>query len=272
MTNVLSGEAGSSPRMRGTPAPSKVARRMIGIIPAYAGNTPRHHPSSPDSGDHPRVCGEHKSLRTWAAPLPGSSPRMRGTLTALGEVVVHAGIIPAYAGNTSPYDVYFTPSRDHPRVCGEHLIEETSESMDRGSSPRMRGTLWLERVRSEDIGIIPAYAGNTEPLLLPKLRTLGSSPRMRGTHYRSVHREHGHGIIPAYAGNTSPTAAIHPTRRDHPRVCGEHRVVITVLIKHSGSSPRMRGTREASGPSMRFRGIIPAYAGNTGGGYISCMA
>ena len=132
-----------------------------------------------------------------------------------------------------------------------------------GSSPRMRGTLTALGEVVVHAGIIPAYAGNTEPLLLPKLRTLGSSPRMRGTHYRSVHREHGHGIIPAYAGNTSPTAAIHPTRRDHPRVCGEHRVVITVLIKHSGSSPRMRGTREASGPSMRFRGIIPAYAGNT---------
>ena len=30
---------GSSPRMRGTPAPRRVGVPLIGIIPAYAGNT-----------------------------------------------------------------------------------------------------------------------------------------------------------------------------------------------------------------------------------------
>ncbi len=73
-------------------------------------------------------------------------------------------------------------------------------------------------------GIIPAYAGNTYFLMTAMAVTLGSSPHTRGT----------------------PTPVTPPSSipRDHPRIRGEHgRALVDVA---------------------RDRGIIPAYAGNTG--------
>ena len=51
--------------------------------------------------------------------------------------------------------------------------------------------------------------------------------------------------------------------RDHPRVCGEHEMALTDEDIMRGSSPRVRGT-----PELRYKyevngGIIPACAGNT---------
>ena len=53
----------------------------------------------------------------------------------------------------------------------------------------------------------------------------------------------GEGIIPAYAGNTRYGTPCTALRRDHPRVCGEHRTNATGADDQKGSSPRMRGTR-----------------------------
>ena len=53
--------AGSSPRMRGTPAARAAATAAHWIIPAYAGNTPTFPWSTTVARDHPRVCGEHCS-------------------------------------------------------------------------------------------------------------------------------------------------------------------------------------------------------------------
>ena len=113
------------------------------------------------------------------------------------------------------------------------------------------------------MGIIPAYAGNTndchtsnwilrdhprvcgEHLWRPYrlYPTWGSSPRMRGTHLLGFVCNDCAGIIPAYAGNTvqeSAAGSVVP-----------------------GSSPRMRGTQARGRPSPSTMGIIPAYAGNT---------
>ena len=91
-----------------------------------------------------------------------------------------------------------------------------------GSSPRMRGTHWLETPCVQSDGIIPAYAGNTEiddlvkslfgdhPRVCGEHHSMaqavtadqGSSPRMRGTHTGRLEACRILGIIPAYAGNT----------------------------------------------------------------------
>ena len=71
------------------------------------------------------------------------------------------------------------------------------------------------------------------------------------------------GIIPAYAGSTTQESASASSRRDHPRVCGEHQFHICKNRKRQGSSPRMRGARRGAENLPRGRGIIPAYAGST---------
>ena len=71
---------GSSPRMRGTPIAPDGTVNLLGIIPAYAGNTRSTSRQYLQARDHPRVCGEHVSWQINRKQPPGSSPRMRGTL------------------------------------------------------------------------------------------------------------------------------------------------------------------------------------------------
>ena len=147
----------------------------------------------------------------------------------------------------------------------------------------MRGTLLRRVIRQDVDGIIPAYAGNTN-VLRPMSDVWEDHPRVCGEHrYRVDHREGrrgssprmrgtrddavvvlGHdGIIPAYAGNTGRPSFNRSANRDHPRVCGEHVWTSVWNSVSSGSSPRMRGTREHGVGEDAFAGIIPAYAGNT---------
>ena len=86
---------------------------------------------------------------------------MRGTPREVYAVPSMVGIIPAYAGNTDASGRLFVQFRDHPRVGGEHLLVLLISACALGSSPRMRGTLGALLAVQLDIGIIPAYAGNT---------------------------------------------------------------------------------------------------------------
>ena len=113
--------SGSSPRMRGALDLASTIYTNWGIIPADAGSTvPR--PSQPEEdADHPRGCGEHRSMFCCRFPSLGSSPRMRG----------------AQRSATKSYKSL----RDHPRGCGEHLLGSVLVGLFVGSSPRMRGAL-----------------------------------------------------------------------------------------------------------------------------------
>ena len=269
--------------MRGTPSPPGRRVSGLGIIPAYAGNTPQAETSSARSRDHPRVCGEH--CRGVPADLlgRGSSPRMRGTRIVSVSRPDKPGIIPAYAGNTVRLMRDRPNGRDHPRVCGEHRLPHRHPGPSRGSSPRMRGTPVSVAQMVFLIGIIPAYAGNTPPRTRTRnsardhprvcgehshdhseaVRYEGSSPRMRGTLHRDDDGEFGYGIIPAYAGNTTELLPWQSWHGDHPRVCGEHVHFDRQRRYPPGSSPRMRGTPSCLFMSANCMGIIPAYAGNT---------
>ena len=140
MQNVALATSGSSPRVRGTPRSSLAARLTRGIIPACAGNTRQRHHLVVQVRDHPRVCGEHTSMIFSLPPSSGSSPRVRGTLACLRDARQPGGIIPACAGNTAAAGAYPDVTRDHPRVCGEHVTRPCTRLTISGSSPRVRGT------------------------------------------------------------------------------------------------------------------------------------
>ena len=112
--------AGSSPRMRGTRIYRALASHNGGIIPAHAGNTTLRTSIALKRRDHPRACGEHRYSCSLVLRAKGSSPRMRGTRLLLDGEIVHEGIIPAHAGNTSPMARPPASAEDHPRACGEH--------------------------------------------------------------------------------------------------------------------------------------------------------
>ena len=152
-----------------------------------------------------------------------------------------------------------------------------------GSSPRMRGALDGALVLAQAGRIIPADAGST-PLSTPsKIQRTdhprgcgehqqqqrrptgagGSSPRMRGAQGSGFQVGDGRGIIPADAGSTSWKILKLYSNADHPRGCGEHRLLAVVYQRRSGSSPRMRGARQAHAHHPGHAGIIPADAGST---------
>ena len=86
---------------------------------------------------------------------------------------------------------------------------------------------------------------------------------MRGTRGAVGHADLHVGIIPAYAGNTQPRSSPRRVRWDHPRICGEHLMWLSLIVIFTGSSPRMRGTLILELHVRSDHGIIPAYAGNT---------
>ena len=91
---------GSSPRVRGTLIHDALGRQSRRIIPARAGNTLAIRSFCRRATDHPRACGEHVTPDPTAAPIYGSSPRVRGTHDARAAPRRRARIIPARAGNT----------------------------------------------------------------------------------------------------------------------------------------------------------------------------
>ena len=86
---------------------------------------------------------------------------------------------------------------------------------------------------------------------------------MRGTLSRASTATSWSRIIPACAGNTCRSGNAAPSRRDHPRVCGEHNLIKSFVDGKTGSSPRVRGTPRTNRPHNLMPGIIPACAGNT---------
>ncbi len=92
---------------------------------------------------------------------------------------------------------------------------------------------------------------------------IGSSPRVRGTRDHRADVAARVRFIPACAGNT---VVVHvPVRRKsvHPRVCGEHEARLDLGVQRIGSSPRVRGTRQANAARLARNRFIPACAGNT---------
>ena len=167
-------------------------------------------------------------------------------------------------------------------MCGEQALTLRRVRWKGGSSPRVRGTVYEDSGLCRGQRFIPACAGNRSCMRLPTLQpsvhprvcgeqpvavisripSHGSSPRVRGTvtSEREIHERMR--FIPACAGNSRLTKSVRAISTVHPRVCGEQ---LPALINSSfvvGSSPRVRGTGRAAGPSVGAVRFIPACAGN----------
>ena len=186
---------------------------------------------------------------------------MRGALVPRNVAACEVGIIPACAGSTSSSPTRQTSQRDHPRMCGEHLVVNGKKATDKGSSPHVRGApnAWIER--EDGVGIIPACAGSTacnrlwsdeardHPRMCGEHTSLqfgtacfpGSSPHVRGARRVVRLARCRRGIIPACAGSTRPQTGWRARSRDHPRMCGEHSDASGIEVRHQGSSPHVRG-------------------------------
>ena len=154
---------GSSPRVRGADVGQVGVGDQYRIIPARAGSSGCGTSPLLCPGDHPRACGEQVMPRRVRMPLPGSSPRVRGAGKSAHGLGDGRGIIPARAGSSSTRRRAATPSRDHPRACGEQDGVIKAGDTATGSSPRVRGADRRRRRPHRCIGIIPARAGSSQP-------------------------------------------------------------------------------------------------------------
>ena len=275
---------GSSPHARGARIVCLTFRLSVRIIPACAGSTPCSSRRARSPWDHPRMRGEHSSSSSACVCLPGSSPHARGAHDLVPHRPALGGIIPACAGSTRARLDLSQLRRDHPRMRGEHLAEETRALLDMGSSPHARGAHWYSTAVRHLLGIIPACAGSTVPCTIPD-NTAWDHPRMRGEHKSAVVRSYRRagssphargargcsatlsglgGIIPACAGSTIVRRVWPRLAGDHPRMRGEHLRLLSPGLTVSGSSPHARGALSQIAPPSIGRRIIPACAGSTG--------
>ncbi len=132
--------SGSSPRVRGSLGSLPRPCLLIGIIPAGAGLTHPDVQGGHRGRDHPRGCGAHRLRAYRRRRLPGSSPRVRGSLSMSFRMLFSLGIIPAGAGLTVCDGHFRLKIRDHPRGCGAHTRRSGKPSRRSGSSPRVRGS------------------------------------------------------------------------------------------------------------------------------------
>ena len=110
---------GSPPRVRGKDRHVGRRARAHGITPACAGK---------------------RTLTATNAPASsGSPPRVRGKDHPVCHMQNTFGITPACAGKSLQNDSTHCLTRDHPRVCGEKLIDDTRTRERLGSPPRVRG-------------------------------------------------------------------------------------------------------------------------------------
>ena len=176
---------GSSPHVRGARRPRQPGIRPNGIIPACAGSTQVRLRRRPWTEDHPRMCGEHRSGFNALFFLTGSSPHVRGARKDSPLRRCHSGIIPACAGSTLTLAVSRSRARDHPRMCGEHLVGEFLAKTNEGSSPHVRGARRCDGVCACAMGIIPACAGSTR-CHAPGHYGVWDHPRMCGEHTSKI--------------------------------------------------------------------------------------
>ena len=91
----------------------------------------------------------------------------------------------------------------------------------------------------------------------------GSPPRVRGTDVFIILNRPLPRITPACAGNSPLAVARAAFAKDHPRVCGEQVTQNAILLRDTGSPPRVRGTVLSCPMGSSPLGITPACAGNS---------
>ena len=155
-----------------------------------------------------------------------------------------------------------TPVTVHPHVCGERCMGLSQQSEQRGSSPRVWGTLLAREVDAGAVRFIPTCVGNAggslggflagavhphvcgerKPSGYQRLPLPGSSPRVWGTLWAEIEHGSARRFIPTCVGNALNCRISNAARPVHPHVCGERSFPVCHFHRVGGSSPRVWGT------------------------------
>ena len=179
--------------------------------------------------------------------------------------------------------VWWSPSKAHPRECGDDPVTIARNVSELGSPPRMRGRRMARPSGSPKNRLTPANAGTTlrtrlistlrwahprecgdDPIALATLtQTAGSPPRMRGRLGKILDPDPGGRLTPANAGTTSQLQAWGGAREAHPRECGDDSNGRIESGDKLGSPPRMRGRHRNHLFRLGGCRLTPANAGTT---------
>ena len=130
---------GPSPLARGKHALHGLQNRILGTIPARAGETLTGMLAAHRSRDHPRSRGGNNEQTTSFLSDKGPSPLARGKLFGSGAVTPRSGTIPARAGETSRRYRLRSRAQDHPRSRGGNTSSCAPSVSTKGPSPLARG-------------------------------------------------------------------------------------------------------------------------------------
>ena len=152
---------GSSPRVRGKEKGRRDGCDHQRITPACAGKRSVSSWAICPAWDHPRMCGEKLVTEFITRYMMGSPLRVRGKVGPVIQLRAGPGITPAYAGKRGRKEVAPMSNRDHPRVCGEKITDETIGVVIQGSPPRVRGKVSVLLVDVVMLRVTPACAGKS---------------------------------------------------------------------------------------------------------------
>ena len=229
------------------------------------------------------MCGEKIKTTYRLFARLGSPPRVRGKVHDTKHRSLRDRITPACAGKRPRPAPYSGIGEDHPRVCGEKLVELVLCCMVSGSPPRVRGKAANADALKNSDRITPACAGKSHrssPRKTPAQDhprvcgekaydyedeeiVEGSPPRVRGKESLQKFSQDCNRITPACAGKSPPAPQRRSANGDHPRVCGEKAVQMVIYWRRRGSPPRVRGKGRGSSFPAGVQGITPACAGKS---------
>ena len=272
---------GLSPRVRGKPPPPAPEPKVVGSIPACAGETHITSLRSYSAKVYPRVCGGNV-VCWWPPPTHwGLSPRVRGKHKCWYPYRQAARSIPACAGETPLKSLPALMLAVYPRVCGGNIGRRRRQGKRRGLSPRVRGKRRLDITATPPRRSIPACAGETPcasrwtaaSAVYPRVcggnyqqcyrcvECRGLSPRVRGKPSDVDENDEFPGSIPACAGETRLSRSPFSRRAVYPRVCGGNPPVGSESTTLAGLSPRVRGKPPAPSPAAASQPVYPRVCG-----------
>ncbi len=231
--------------MRGKVCAAASAELYFRITPAHAGKSYCTTLEIFSQQDHPRTCGEKTFHIIPPLYIVGSPPHMRGKGGAARPAAAQKRITPAHAGKSSTACGRCSAHGDHPRTCREKERVSRCACWTEGSPPHMRGKGGFPRLAVLHARITPAHAGK-RPLCgilsvqredhprtcgekvrdpQPGSHAQGSPPHMRGKALYGVFEGLVGGITPAHAGKSFGLVIKFLRHGDHPRTCGEKRLL-----------------------------------------------
>ena len=130
-------------------------------------------------------------------------------------------------------------------------------------TPAHAGTTYMRICLMADYEDHPRSCGNHENKFKLVTNIVGSPPLMREPPRRVTSTCSKDGITPAHAGTTLIVTNCLISLQDHPRSCGNHRLLCKWSLPSTGSPPLMREPQIIIGFFTFSIGITPAHAGTT---------